>query len=55
MSKGSYVIVIVGREVFYTHGDRSWLFPLGKFESQQAAHQCALKWQKVTGRSIVYR
>lgn len=55
-SLGSYVIVIAdGREVYYTHGDRTWMFLLGKFNSQQAARQCALKWQRATGRSIVYR
>jgi len=51
----SYVIVIAGNDVFYTHGDRNWMHHLGKFNSQRAATQCALKWQRFTGRQIVHR
>lgn len=52
---GPYVIVIVdGRNVFYTHGDRNWMHLLGKFDTQRAANKCALRWKQITGREIVH-
>jgi hypothetical protein len=55
-TKGRYYIVIVaGRDVYWTHGDRNYMYLIGEFDNQAAARQCALNWSERTGREILYR
>jgi hypothetical protein len=51
---GKYVIRIVDRKVYWTHGDRPHSYLLGEFDSWRAARRCALEWSRRTGRTVEY-
>jgi len=50
---GEYVIVIRGKNVYWTHGDRQHMYLLGGFDNWRGALHCAEGWAARTGRTIV--
>jgi hypothetical protein len=51
----SCFILIEDKVVYYSHGDRRYLYVLGEFETWKAAESCARMWSDATGRPVIRR